>query len=176
MILGTSHNTVPCIGWEDWRGLVEGGLLIAQSSCKGKGGIILCSLPPSHIPPCLAVRPRGKCFCMPCPWLLRSYLSTEYLLSMLPVPSLVPGGMSLYHVPGPHGVGHACLCLMPPSFSPFCAVNDVKNAVQSVSSYMLFDPSDEVMQQNLVYYRFYRERWHLEEEDFNPRPVRGLWG
>ncbi|XP_059582932.1 endoplasmic reticulum protein SC65 isoform X2 [Alligator mississippiensis] len=55
-------------------------------------------------------------------------------------------------------------------FYPAVAVNDVKNAVQSVSSYMLFDPSDEVMQQNLVYYRFYRERWHLEEEDFNPRP------
>ncbi|XP_060112350.1 endoplasmic reticulum protein SC65 [Heteronotia binoei] len=49
-------------------------------------------------------------------------------------------------------------------------LNDIKNAVQSVASYMLFDPGDEVMQQNLVYYRFYRERWHLEEEDFNPRP------
>ncbi|XP_077171977.1 endoplasmic reticulum protein SC65 isoform X2 [Paroedura picta] len=48
-------------------------------------------------------------------------------------------------------------------------LNDVKNAVQSVASYMLFDPGDEVMQQNLVYYRFYRERWHLEEEDFHPR-------
>ncbi|XP_019405941.1 PREDICTED: synaptonemal complex protein SC65 isoform X2 [Crocodylus porosus] len=55
-------------------------------------------------------------------------------------------------------------------FYPAIAVNDVKNAVQSVSSYMLFDPGDEVMQQNLVYYRFYRERWHLEEEDFNPCP------
>ncbi|XP_044855563.1 endoplasmic reticulum protein SC65 [Mauremys mutica] len=49
-------------------------------------------------------------------------------------------------------------------------LNDVKNAVQSVSSYMLFDPADEVMQQNLVYYRFYRERWHLEDDDFSPRP------
>ncbi|KAF7239151.1 Endoplasmic reticulum protein SC65 [Varanus komodoensis] len=49
-------------------------------------------------------------------------------------------------------------------------LNDIKNAVQSVASYMLFDPRDEVMQQNLVYYRFYRERWHLEEDDFNPRP------
>ncbi|XP_039209945.1 endoplasmic reticulum protein SC65 isoform X2 [Crotalus tigris] len=49
-------------------------------------------------------------------------------------------------------------------------LNDIKNAVQSVASYMLFDPGDEVMQQNLVYYRFYRERWHLEEDDFNPRP------
>nr|XP_060636983.1 endoplasmic reticulum protein SC65 [Anolis sagrei ordinatus] len=49
-------------------------------------------------------------------------------------------------------------------------LNDIKNAVRSVASYMLFDPGDEVMQQNLVYYRFYRERWHLEEDDFNPRP------
>ncbi|KAM3820772.1 endoplasmic reticulum protein SC65 [Vipera latastei] len=49
-------------------------------------------------------------------------------------------------------------------------LNDIKNAVQSVASYMLFDPGDEVMQQNLVYYRFYRERWHLEEDDFIPRP------
>lgn len=51
-------------------------------------------------------------------------------------------------------------------------MNDVRDAVRSVSSYMLFDPDDAVMQQNLVYYRFHRERWHLQEEDFEPRPVR----
>lgn len=51
-------------------------------------------------------------------------------------------------------------------------VNDVRDAVRSVSSYMLFDPGDAVMQQNLVYYRFHRERWRLQEEDFEPRPVR----
>uniref|UniRef100_A0A8B9PQQ8 Endoplasmic reticulum protein SC65 n=1 Tax=Apteryx owenii TaxID=8824 RepID=A0A8B9PQQ8_APTOW len=49
-------------------------------------------------------------------------------------------------------------------------LNDVRNAVQSVSSYMLFDPGDAVMQQNLVYYRFHRQRWQLQEEDFQPRP------
>ncbi|NXD17115.1 SC65 protein, partial [Nothocercus nigrocapillus] len=49
-------------------------------------------------------------------------------------------------------------------------LNDVRNAVQSVASYMLFDPGDAVMQQNLVYYRFHRQRWHLQEEDFQPRP------
>jgi hypothetical protein len=27
------------------------------------------------------------------------------------------------------------------------------------------------MQQNLVYYRFHRARWGLEEEDFQPREV-----
>lgn len=51
-------------------------------------------------------------------------------------------------------------------------MNDVQDAVRSVSSYMLFDPGDTVMQQNLVYYRFHRERWRLREEDFEPRPVR----
>lgn len=51
-------------------------------------------------------------------------------------------------------------------------MNDVRDAVRSVSSYMLFDPDDAVMQQNLVYYRFHRERWRLQDEDFEPRPVR----
>ncbi|XP_018089964.1 prolyl 3-hydroxylase family member 4 (non-enzymatic) L homeolog isoform X1 [Xenopus laevis] len=54
-------------------------------------------------------------------------------------------------------------------FYPAVAVNDVKNAVQCVSSYMLFDPDDTVMQQNLAYYRFYKEKWDLEDTDFNPR-------
>ncbi|PKK18064.1 prolyl 3-hydroxylase family member 4 (non-enzymatic) [Columba livia] len=49
-------------------------------------------------------------------------------------------------------------------------LNDVRDAVRSVSSYMLFDPGDAVMQQNLVYYRFHRERWRLQEQDFEPRP------
>ncbi|XP_069732789.1 endoplasmic reticulum protein SC65 [Phaenicophaeus curvirostris] len=49
-------------------------------------------------------------------------------------------------------------------------LNDMRNAVRSVSSYMLFDPGDAVMQQNLVYYRFHRERWRLQEKDFEPRP------
>ena len=36
---------------------------------------------------------------------------------------------------------------------------------------MLFDPNDQVMRQNVQYYRFYREQWGLEERDFQPRPV-----
>lgn len=51
------------------------------------------------------------------------------------------------------------------------AVNDVRQAARSAASYMLFDPKDSVMQQNLVYYRFHRARWGLEEEDFQPREV-----
>ena len=50
-------------------------------------------------------------------------------------------------------------------------VNDVKNAAPCAASYMLFDRNDQVMQQNVVYYRFYREQWGLEEDDFQPRPV-----
>ncbi|XP_014330953.1 endoplasmic reticulum protein SC65 [Xiphophorus maculatus] len=49
-------------------------------------------------------------------------------------------------------------------------LNDVKNAAPCAASYMLFDPSDQVMQQNVAYYRFYREQWGLKEEDFQPRP------
>lgn len=51
------------------------------------------------------------------------------------------------------------------------AVNDVKNAAPCAASYMLFDPKDQVMKQNVEYYSFYREQWGLEESDFLPRPV-----
>lgn len=50
-------------------------------------------------------------------------------------------------------------------------MNDVRQAARSAASYMLFDPEDSVMQQNLVYYRFHRARWGLEEDDFQPREV-----
>lgn len=56
------------------------------------------------------------------------------------------------------------------------AVNDVRQAARSAASYMLFDPDDSVMQQNLVYYRFHRARWGLEEEDFQPREVGTAFG
>ncbi|XP_029997282.1 endoplasmic reticulum protein SC65 [Sphaeramia orbicularis] len=49
-------------------------------------------------------------------------------------------------------------------------LNDVKNAAPCAASYMLFDSKDQVMQQNVVYYRFYREQWGLEDNDFQPRP------
>lgn len=50
-------------------------------------------------------------------------------------------------------------------------MNDVKNAAPCAASYMLFDRTDQVMQQNVAYYRFYREQWGLEDKDFEPRPV-----
>ncbi|XP_028268608.1 endoplasmic reticulum protein SC65 [Parambassis ranga] len=49
-------------------------------------------------------------------------------------------------------------------------LNDVKNAAPCAASYMLFDPKDQVMQQNVAYYHFYREQWGLQEIDFEPRP------
>lgn len=51
------------------------------------------------------------------------------------------------------------------------AVNDVKNAAPCAASYLLFDPKDQVMKQNVEYYSFYREQWGLQESDFLPRPV-----
>ncbi|XP_071401790.1 cartilage-associated protein isoform X3 [Centroberyx affinis] len=55
-------------------------------------------------------------------------------------------------------------------FYPSIAVNDLKNGVPCVASYMLFDPSDEVMKNNVAYYQFHKEKWGLTEEDFLPRP------
>lgn len=51
------------------------------------------------------------------------------------------------------------------------AVNDMRQAARSAASYMLFDPGDSIMQQNLVFYRFHRARWGLEDQDFLPREV-----
>nr|XP_057905350.1 endoplasmic reticulum protein SC65 [Doryrhamphus excisus] len=49
-------------------------------------------------------------------------------------------------------------------------LNDVKSAAPCAASYMLFDPDDQVMRQNVDYYGFYREQWGLQEKDFQPRP------
>ncbi|XP_061700982.1 endoplasmic reticulum protein SC65 [Syngnathoides biaculeatus] len=49
-------------------------------------------------------------------------------------------------------------------------LNDVKSAAPCAASYVLFDPADQVMRQNLDYYRFYREQWGLDDRDFQPRP------
>lgn len=49
-------------------------------------------------------------------------------------------------------------------------LNDVKSAAPCAASYMLFDAEDQVMQQNIAYYTFYREQWGLQEQHFKPRP------
>ncbi|OWK02531.1 CRTAP [Cervus elaphus hippelaphus] len=49
-------------------------------------------------------------------------------------------------------------------------VNDLKNAAPCAVSYLLFDQSDKVMQQNLVYYQYHRDKWALADEHFQPRP------
>lgn len=51
-------------------------------------------------------------------------------------------------------------------------MNDLKNAVPCASSYMLFDPKDDVMKNNLAYYQFHKKQWGLTDEDFLPRSVR----
>jgi hypothetical protein len=50
-------------------------------------------------------------------------------------------------------------------------VSDLKNAAPCAVSYLLFDQKDKVMQQNLVYYQYHRDKWGLSDEHFQPRPV-----
>ncbi|XP_028748828.1 cartilage-associated protein [Peromyscus leucopus] len=49
-------------------------------------------------------------------------------------------------------------------------LNDLKNAAPCAVSYLLFDKNDKVMQQNLVYYQYHRDKWGLSDEHFQPRP------
>ncbi|XP_075995772.1 cartilage-associated protein [Genypterus blacodes] len=49
-------------------------------------------------------------------------------------------------------------------------LNDLKNAVPCATSYLMFDPNDEVMKNNVAYYKFHKSKWDLTEEDFIPRP------
>ncbi|KAM9775843.1 cartilage-associated protein [Syngnathus typhle] len=48
-------------------------------------------------------------------------------------------------------------------------LKDLKNAVPCATSYLLFDPTDEVMKNNVVYYKFHKDKWQLTDEDFQPR-------
>ncbi|XP_064835154.1 cartilage-associated protein-like [Oncorhynchus masou masou] len=48
-------------------------------------------------------------------------------------------------------------------------LNDLRNAVPCVASCMLFDPSDEVMKNNVVYNQYHRDKYELGDEDFLPR-------
>ncbi|XP_030630857.1 endoplasmic reticulum protein SC65-like [Chanos chanos] len=49
-------------------------------------------------------------------------------------------------------------------------LNDARAAAPCASSYMLFDPGDEVMRQNMQYYHAYSQEWGLQENHFMPRP------
>ncbi|XP_068120098.1 cartilage-associated protein [Hyperolius riggenbachi] len=49
-------------------------------------------------------------------------------------------------------------------------LSDVRNAAPCAASYLLFDPDDDVMKQNMVYYQYHREKWGLSDEHFKPRP------
>ncbi|XP_057684166.1 cartilage-associated protein [Corythoichthys intestinalis] len=48
-------------------------------------------------------------------------------------------------------------------------LKDLKNAVPCATSYLLFDPTDEVMNNNVAYYKFHKDKWELTDEDFLPR-------
>ncbi|KAI9539865.1 hypothetical protein NQZ68_001797 [Dissostichus eleginoides] len=48
-------------------------------------------------------------------------------------------------------------------------LKDLKNAVPCAASYMLFDPNDEVMKNNVAYYQYHKKPWELTDEDFLPR-------
>lgn len=58
----------------------------------------------------------------------------------------------------------------------YVPVNDGRSAVPCAYSYFLFDPEDQVMEQNLLYYKAYSEQWGLQPDHLTPRPVREkLW-
>ncbi|XP_037610353.1 endoplasmic reticulum protein SC65-like [Sebastes umbrosus] len=48
-------------------------------------------------------------------------------------------------------------------------LNDGRSALPCAYSYFLFEPEDEVMKQNLQYYKAYSEQWGLQPDHFTPR-------
>ncbi|KAM3592084.1 uncharacterized protein V6R79_012376 [Siganus canaliculatus] len=48
-------------------------------------------------------------------------------------------------------------------------LNDGGNAAPCAHSYFLFEPEDQVMEQNLQFYKAYSEEWGLEPDHFTPR-------
>lgn len=60
----------------------------------------------------------------------------------------------------------------PPPPPRRCPVNDGVRAVPCAHSYFLFEPDDEVMKQNLLYYKAYSQEWGLRSDHFTPRRVR----
>ncbi|XP_070847211.1 endoplasmic reticulum protein SC65-like [Chaetodon trifascialis] len=48
-------------------------------------------------------------------------------------------------------------------------LNEGRSAVPCAYSYFLFEPEDQVMEQNLRYYKAYSEEWGLRSDHFTPR-------
>ncbi|XP_034715977.1 endoplasmic reticulum protein SC65-like [Etheostoma cragini] len=48
-------------------------------------------------------------------------------------------------------------------------LNNGHSALPCVYSYFLFEPEDQVMKQNLLYYKAYSEQWGLQHTHFTPR-------
>lgn len=51
-------------------------------------------------------------------------------------------------------------------------VNDGRRAAPCASSYSLFEPEDQVMEHNLMYYKAYSDQWGLQSDHFTARMVR----
>ncbi|XP_047465286.1 endoplasmic reticulum protein SC65-like [Mugil cephalus] len=48
-------------------------------------------------------------------------------------------------------------------------LNDGVRAVPCAHSYFLFEPDDQIMKQNLLYYKAYSQQWGLRSDHFTPR-------
>ncbi|XP_029933581.1 endoplasmic reticulum protein SC65-like [Myripristis murdjan] len=48
-------------------------------------------------------------------------------------------------------------------------LNNGRSAVPCAASYQLFEPEDQVMRQNLLYYQAYDQQWGLQPSHFTPR-------
>ncbi|XP_041830223.1 endoplasmic reticulum protein SC65-like [Melanotaenia boesemani] len=48
-------------------------------------------------------------------------------------------------------------------------LNDGQRAVPCAYSYFLFEPEDQIMKQNLLYYEAYSQQWGLQSDHFTPR-------
>ncbi|KAI3365224.1 hypothetical protein L3Q82_010321 [Scortum barcoo] len=48
-------------------------------------------------------------------------------------------------------------------------LNDGRSAVPCAHSYFLFEPEDQIMKQNLLYYEAFSEQWGLKPDHFTPR-------
>lgn len=53
-------------------------------------------------------------------------------------------------------------------------MNDGRRAAPCASSYSLFEPEDQVMEHNLMYYKAYSEQWGLQSDHFTARMVREM--
>ncbi len=93
------------------------------------------------------------------------YLQYAYYKSKFTV-SLSATELPIFNISPPDDVLLCTCCPLP-------SVNDGRSAVPCAYSYFLFEPEDQIMEQNLQYYKAYSEQWGLQPEHYTPRMVRG---